>query len=99
MSALATLQWCGSGGQLAQALAAARSVQTVANAHVTALLPPVVRQRATPRLFAAVDRPYASFSSWWHRVTRGLRQLSELPGLSSLHASMPAGTGSNSLPP
>lgn len=99
ISALAKLQWCGSGAQLAQALAAARSVQTVANGHVTALLPPVVRQRATPRLFAAVERPYASFSSWWHRVTRGLRQLSELPGLSSLHASTPAGTGSNPLPP
>jgi deoxyribodipyrimidine photo-lyase len=86
MSALAKLQWCGSAAQLAQALAAARSVQTVANGHIAAWLPPGVRQRATPRLFAEIERPCASFSAWWNRVTRGLRHLSDLPGIAALHA-------------
>lgn len=86
MSALAKLQWCGSANQLAQVLVAARSVQTEANGHSAEWLPPGVRQRATPRLFAEVERPCASFSAWWNRVTRGLRQLSDLPGIAALHA-------------
>jgi deoxyribodipyrimidine photo-lyase len=98
MSAIASLQWYGDREPLARALAAARSVQTVAHGHVTALLPPLVRQRATPRLFAEVERPCASFSTWWNRVTRGLRQLSVLPGMAALPASSPIGTGTSALP-
>ena len=97
MSALTALQWHGDRAQLAQALAAARSVQTLANGHVAELLPPVVRQRATPRLFAEPDRPCASFSTWWNRVARGLRQLSDLPGMAALPESSPTGTGSSVL--
>jgi deoxyribodipyrimidine photo-lyase len=92
MSELADIQWSGSREQLAQALAAARTVQTFADGHLAGLLPAVVRQRAAPRLFAELERPYASFSSWWNRSTRGLRQLSDLPGLSALWASGAADT-------
>jgi deoxyribodipyrimidine photo-lyase len=99
MAALAPLQWHGSREQLAQALAAARSVRTLADEHVAALLPPVVQQHASPRLFAAVERPCASFSTWWNRATRGLRQLSELPGLAAVSAPGPAGSGTESLAP
>lgn len=86
MAALATLRWHGSRQQLAQALAGARSVQTQADGHVAAWLPPGVRVRAPQRLFAEVGRPCASFSGWWHQATRGLRRLSGLPGLRALAA-------------
>jgi len=91
MSALAALQWHGSRSQLAQALATARSVQTWADEHVSAALPPGVKPRPAPRLFANVDRPCASFSTWWNRVTRGLKRLSDLPGLQTLVEQDPAG--------
>jgi len=81
MSTLATVHWHGSHAQLAQALVAARSVQTIADEHIGKRLPPSVNQRPPHRLFAEVNRPCASFSTWWNRVTRKLEQLSDLPGL------------------
>lgn len=83
MAAIAHLQWCGSSQQLAQALVTARSVQTLADGHIRGLLPPRVAQQAPLRLFPPVDRPCASFSSWWNRSTRDVRQLSDLPGLAA----------------
>jgi deoxyribodipyrimidine photo-lyase len=90
LSALATLQWQGSRSHLAQALATARSVHTQADAHVGAGLPPGVKARPAPRLFADIDRPCASFSTWWNRATRGLTRLSDLPGLQALVEQDPA---------
>jgi hypothetical protein len=84
MSVLATRQWHCSRAQLAQALAAARSVHTRADRHIHALLPPGAHPRPALRLFAEVERAYPSFSSWWSRVTRGLRRLEDLPGLQAL---------------
>ena len=84
MSTLATLRWQGSREQLALALAAARSVHTLADEHVLGHLPPNVHVRPALRLFPEVDRPCASFSAWWNQVTRGLRRLSDLPGLRAL---------------
>ncbi len=84
MAALATLTWHGNQQQLAQALAAARLVQTRADAHVSVWLPACVKQGPSPRLFAEVDRPCASFSNWWNRATRDLRGLPDLPGLRAL---------------
>ena len=83
MLALAPLGWASSGEQLASALATARSVQTVANPHISALLPHSVQQRAPLRLFSDVDRSCDSFSSWWNRSTRKATQLCDLPGLAS----------------
>jgi deoxyribodipyrimidine photo-lyase len=91
MAALTPLRWLASRQELALALAGARSVQTLADPHVSALLPPDVVQRAPQRLFADVDRPCASFSTWWTRATRGVGTLHDLPGLAALAAVGTAG--------
>ena len=83
MAELAPLRWCGSRNEVARALAGARSVQTLADPHVEALLPASVIRRAPARLFAQVQRPCASFSPWWSAATRGVKNLHELPGLSA----------------
>ena len=84
MAALTPLSWRASRQELAQAMAGARSVQTLADPHVGALLPPQVVQRAPPLLFANVDRSCDSFSTWWARTTRGVKMLPDLPGLAAL---------------
>ena len=91
MAALTNLGWHANRQELAQALAGARSVQTLADPHVSALLPPQVVQRAPPLLFANVERSCASFSTWWARSTRSLKTLSDLPGLAALAALGTAG--------
>jgi len=91
MAELAALNGSGSREQLAKVLASARTVQTVANPHMAGQLPAQVQQRATPRLFAEVDRPCTSFSTWWNRSTRGVKHLHDLPGLAALAASSSAG--------
>ena len=67
----------------ALALAGARSVQTLADPHVDALLPATVIRRPAPRVFAHVQRPCGSFSRWWTEATRGVKRLHDLPGLSA----------------
>ena len=84
MAELAPLCWSGSREDAALALAGARSVQTLSNPHIDALLPAAVTRRPAPRLFAQVERPCASFSRWWTGATRGVDGLHELPGLSVL---------------
>ena len=91
MAALTPLSWRASRQELAQALAGARSVHTLADPHVSALLPPDVIQRAPLRLFADVDRSCASFSTWWARSTRDAKTLPDLPGLAALAALGAAG--------
>ncbi|MES2859094.1 MAG: FAD-binding domain-containing protein [Pseudomonadota bacterium] len=80
MAELAPLAGHGTRLDLSQALAGARSVQTMRDPHVQALLPRDVQQRTPQHLFADVDRPCASFSAWWNIATRGVKQLGELPG-------------------
>jgi deoxyribodipyrimidine photo-lyase len=91
MAALTPLRWCASRPALAQALAGARSVHTLADPHVSALLPSPVVQHEPLRLFADVDRPCDSFSTWWSRSTRGAKTLPDLPGLAALAALGTAG--------
>jgi deoxyribodipyrimidine photo-lyase len=91
MAALAPLSWCASRQALAQALAGARSVHTLADPHVSAWLPSPVVQREPLRLFADVDRPSASFSTWWSRSTRSAKTLPDLPGVAALVALGTAG--------
>ena len=81
MAELAPLGWHCDRLELSRALAGARSVQTLGNPHVGALLPREVQQRSPLNLFADVQRPCASFSAWWNIATRGVKQLGELPGL------------------
>ena len=113
MAELAPRRWHADRQTLAQALAGARTVQTLADphlglhtgshtglhtgphvsAHVSAHLhlPATVIQRAPPRLFADVDRPCASFSTWWTRTTHNVTALRDLPGLAALAAMGAAG--------
>jgi deoxyribodipyrimidine photo-lyase len=91
MAALSGVNWYGSAAATAQALAAARSVQTLDDPHLAALLPAGVRRRAAPKLFAEVARPCASFSQWWSRVTRDVQALQDLPGLAALRRNGSAG--------
>ena len=91
MAALAPLCWVGSQQDVSQALVGARSVHTLDDPHVAHRLPPAVTRRAPPRLFAGIERPCASFSQWWTRVTRDVASLHELPGLAELNRQRPAG--------
>ena len=86
MAALTSLCWHASPAMLHQALPAARSVRTRADPHISALLPSQVVQLAPLRLFADVDRSCPSFSTWWNRSTRGIKALTDLPGLVALAA-------------
>jgi deoxyribodipyrimidine photo-lyase len=81
LAELADLQWMGNRDQLARVVAAARSVQTLADEHVDRWLPPGVQRRVAPGLFPDARRPCTSFSTWWNRCTRGLERAAELPGL------------------
>ncbi|MEB0060253.1 MULTISPECIES: FAD-binding domain-containing protein [unclassified Variovorax] len=82
LAEVAPLSLSGSREHATLVLAGARSVQTLADPHVDALLPASVIRRPAPRLFAQVERPCASFSRWWTGATRGAQTLHELPGLS-----------------
>jgi deoxyribodipyrimidine photo-lyase len=81
MAALTTVRWHADRHTLTQALAGARSVQTLADPHVSALLPPQVVQRQPLHLFSDVSMHCTSFSAWWNRTTRGVTALGDLPGL------------------
>ena len=83
MHALTSLTFASDAALLAQLLGAARSVETTANPHVSPFLPACVRQRAAPRLFDELEELSPSFSHWWNRSTRRVKQLADLPGLSS----------------
>ena len=84
MSELQAPCWLTERAHLAQALGAARSVQTVADPHLLGLLDDVAVCRPAPHLFPKVDRLCASFSQWWTRSMRDVARLSDLPGLTTL---------------
>lgn len=83
MAPLTRERWYGPATAVATALRSARSVQTVADAHLGPRLESLAACRPAPRLFAAVDQPCASFSQWWAKVTRGVQDLRHLPGLAA----------------
>lgn len=78
MAGLTSHRWWLDSADLAAALAGAASVRSVENPHITKWLKPLATLDAAPSLFPQVDRPCASFSQWWTRATRGLRNASEL---------------------
>ena len=98
MAELAPQCWCLSGDALARALASARSVQTLADPHLDALLPAAVLRRPAPQLFAQVRRPCSSFSQWWAQVSRGVQHLDGLPGLAAWLGQGSAGPLFDALP-
>ena len=73
MAALAPLHWHGSAAAIGQALAHARSVQTLAEPHLAAWLPQWATCRPAPALFPDVAGRCDSFSAWWSRVNRESR--------------------------
>jgi deoxyribodipyrimidine photo-lyase len=89
MSSLSSLRWHADRETLSLALAGARSVQTLADPHVSVLLPPQVLQRAPMTLFADIGLHCQSFSTWWNRSTRDMKTLNDLPGLATLAALQP----------
>jgi len=91
IAALTPLHWHVNRKILTQALAGARSVQTVSDPHINALLPRQVVQRAPTTLFSEVNLHSRSFSTWWNRTTRGVNSLNDLPGMAALAASSAAG--------
>ena len=59
-------------------LSKARCVRSVADPHISAWLTQVAQLDEAPTLFPQVDRPCTSFSQWWTRATRGVKQAIEL---------------------
>jgi deoxyribodipyrimidine photo-lyase len=86
MAELTPHRWFAEAGAMAAALRGARSVQTVADAHIQPQLNSLAKSRPATRLFAPVDRPCTSFSQWWTRTTRDAKHLHDLPGLIDLGA-------------
>ena len=84
---------------LAQRLAVARAVHTVAEPHAEAALRPLAGVRPAGHLFADVARPCGSFSRWWKEATRGVRSLHDLPGLAAIAAARPDGSHAPWTPP
>ena len=87
---LADVHWHADAETLAGALAHARSVHAADDPHLNRRLTGLVRDpgnlRGIKRLFPDVPRVCSSFSQWWTRATRGLRDAAELPGLASMAA-------------
>ena len=98
MADLASVHWYGSAADLATALSAARSVQTLTSAHLGDHLSPQVACRPVARLFPAVATRCDSFSRWWSRATRQLGKISDLPGL-ALAAAGPAALAEHGVDP
>ena len=84
MASLTLMQWHADSETLTRALAGARSIQTLDEPHVSALLPSGIVPRRPLNLFADVELHCKSFSTWWNRATRGMNALSDLPGLAAL---------------
>ncbi|WP_119289347.1 FAD-binding domain-containing protein [Azohydromonas sediminis] len=78
LAALADHLWWADAEDLRATLAAARSVRSVADPHLGALLDGVAALDAEPALFAEPPRRCASFSQYWARVSRGESRLDEL---------------------
>ncbi|MCP5271697.1 MAG: deoxyribodipyrimidine photolyase [Burkholderiaceae bacterium] len=78
LQALASHCWHGDADTIGRALGAARRVRTVGNPHLDPWLHRWAEVTPPPMLFPPVGRPCSSFSQWWTRATRGLKQAGEL---------------------
>lgn len=91
MSELTTHQHFGDTSSLQQSLAGAHTVHTYDNPHIRSLLPREAQRLEIPRIFPQVVHVCHSFSSWWKHATRGIKKLSELPGMSALEQTIERG--------
>ncbi len=78
MAAVAPQRWFVDAPGLATALGGAASVRSVDDPHMTRWLQPVAQLDAAPALFPLVERRCTSFSQWWTRAIRGLRNAEDL---------------------
>jgi deoxyribodipyrimidine photo-lyase len=78
MAAVAPERWWTDADGLAQALAGAARVRSVADPHLMRWLPRVAQLGPTPRLFPPVMQRCGSFSQWWSHATHGLTTTQEL---------------------
>jgi deoxyribodipyrimidine photo-lyase len=78
MAAVAPQRWFVDAAGLATALGGAASVRSVDDPHMTRWLQPVAQLDAAPALFPLVERRCTSFSQWWTRAIRGLRNAEDL---------------------
>ena len=78
MAAHTGQRWWVDAAGLQAALSQAAEVRSVEDPHLAAWLPGLARCDRAPRLFPEVEPQCRSFSQWWTRATRGLRQAGEL---------------------
>ena len=78
LQALASRSWHGDADTLGLALRAASRVRTIGNPHLDPWLNRWAEVAPPPMLFPPVVRPCSSFSQWWTRATRGLKQAEAL---------------------
>ncbi len=78
MAAVAPQRWFVDAAGLATALGGAASVRSVDDPHMTRWLQPLAQLDAAPALFPLVERRCTSFSQWWTRAIRGLRNAEDL---------------------
>ena len=78
LQALASRSWHGDADTIGRALRAASRVRTIGNPHLDPWLNRWAEVAPPPMLFPPVARPCSSFSQWWTRATRGLKQAGEL---------------------
>jgi len=81
MAAVTQQRWWVDAPGLATALIGASSVRSVEDPHIAQWLKPCAQLDAQPSLFAPVDRRCNSFSQWWKRATRGVRNAEDLLGV------------------
>lgn len=78
MAAITPERWLVDAAALPGLLADATQVRTEDDPHISRWLAPVAQIDTAPTLFPLVDRPCQSFSQWWTRAARGLREAGEL---------------------
>ncbi len=73
-----TERWHIDAASLESTLAGAAEVRSVADPHITPWLRNLARLDSAPLLFPQVGGRCTSFSQWWTRATRGLRNAEDL---------------------
>jgi deoxyribodipyrimidine photo-lyase len=78
MAGVTGQRWWVDAATLAATLAGAARVRSVADPHITRWLHGVAQLDLAPAVFPLVERHCSSFSQWWTRATRGLKNAEEL---------------------